>query len=65
MKNPPNIKKTLAGIPGRGAVIVKGIVGAVGYLLASLALVAVASSCTANALDCTAKPLPKECQDAL
>ncbi len=45
MKNPPNIKKTLAGIPGRGAVIVKGIVGAVGY---ALVLVAAVSSCTAT-----------------
>ncbi len=65
MKNPPNIKKTLAGIPGRGVAIVKGIVGAVGYLLASLALVAVVSSCSTGALDCTAKPMPKECQHAL
>lgn len=58
MKNPPNIKKTLAGIPGRGAVIVKGIVGAVGYLLASLVLVAAVSSCTATwePFDCNAQP---------
>lgn len=48
MKNPHNIKRTLAGIPGRGVAIVKGIVGAVGYALASLVLVAAVSSCAAT-----------------
>ncbi len=58
MKNPPNIKKTSAGIPGRGAVIVKQAARVVGYALASLVLVAAVSSCasTWEPFDCNAQP---------
>ena len=69
MKNPRNIKKTSAGNPGRVNQILRQTARGVAYLLASLALVAVVSSCAASvkthALDCTPKPLPKECRDAL
>lgn len=65
MKNPRNIKKTSAGNPGRVGQIVKQAARAVGYALASLVLVAAVSSCSTGALDCTAKPLPKECEHAL
>lgn len=46
--------------------ILKQVAHVVAYLLA---VVAVVSSCAASvkthALDCTPKPLPKECRDAL
>lgn len=48
--------------------ILKQTARVVAYLLASLAVVAVVSSCAASvkthALDCTPKPLPKECEHA-
>ena len=69
MKNPRNIKKTSAGNPGRVNQILRQTARAVVYLVASLTVVAVVSSCAASvkthALDCTPKPLPKECRDAL
>lgn len=69
MKNPRNIKKTSAGNPGRVNQILKQTARAVGYLVASLVLAGVVSSCAASVkthtLDCTPKPLPKECEHAL
>ena len=66
MKNPRNIKKTSAGNPGRVNQILRQTARGVAYLLA---VVAVVSSCAASvkthALDCTPKPLPKECEHAL
>lgn len=69
MKNPRNIKKTSAGNPGRVNQILRQTARAVVYLVLGLAAVAVVSSCAASvkthALDCTPKPLPKECEHAL
>lgn len=45
--------------------ILKQTARVVAYLLASLAVVAVVSSCQSSALNCNAKPLPEECRDAL
>ena len=60
MKNPRNIKKTSAGNPGRVNQILRQTARAVGYLLASLVLVAVVASChdwhRAHAFDCNAQP---------
>lgn len=56
MKNPHNIKKTLAGIPGRGAAIVEHLARAVAVIVLALAGVVVVASCTAHAFDCNAQP---------
>lgn len=58
MKNPRNIKKTSAGNPGRVNRILKQAARVVGYLLASLAMVAAVSSCAATwePFDCNAQP---------
>ncbi len=51
------------------ASILRQTARAVVYLVSALAVVAVVSSCAASVkthtLDCTPKPLPKECRDAL
>lgn len=65
MKNPRNIKKTSAGNPGRVNQILRQTARAVTYITLALGIGAVVSSCQSNALDCTPKPLPEECRDAL
>ncbi len=35
------------------------------YLASALAVVAVVTSCQSSALNCSSKPLPKECEHAL
>ena len=49
--------------------ILKQVAHVVGYLTLALGIGAVVASCAASvkthALDCTPKPLPKECRDAL
>lgn len=65
MTKPAASTKTQAGNPGRVNQILRQTARGVAYLLASVALVAVVSSCQSSALNCNARPLPKECEHAL
>lgn len=64
MTKPPYTKKAY---DGRLAVvrIVKQAARAVGYITLALGIGAGVNACKSVALDCTAKPLPKECEHAL
>lgn len=68
MTKPPYTKKAYDGRQ-KLASILRQTARAVLYLVSALAVVAVVSSCAASVkthtLDCTPKPLPKECEHAL
>lgn len=64
MTKPADIKKTPTGRL-QLASIVRKTASVVAYITLALGIGAVVASCQSNAINCNAKPLPKECQHAL
>ena len=64
MTKPPYTKKAYDGRL-QLASILRQTARVVAYITLALGIGAVVASCQSNALDCTPKPLPKECRDAL
>lgn len=64
MAKPADIKKTPTGRLKLGS-IVRKTARVVAYITLALGIGAGVNACKSVALDCTAKPLPKECQHAL
>ncbi len=65
MAKPDAHKKHTPGRSWNLSPIVKQAARVVGYITLAVAGVVVVASCADGALDCTAKPMPKECQHAL
>ena len=64
MTKPAASTKTQAGRL-QLASILKQVARVVAYITLALGIGAVVASCQSNALNCNAKPLPKECEHAL
>lgn len=64
MTKPPYTKKAYDGRQ-KLASILKQVARVVAYITLALGIGAVVASCQSSALNCNAKPLPKECEHAL
>lgn len=64
MTKPPYTKKAYDGRQ-KLASILRQTARAVAYITLALGIGAVVASCQSSALNCNARPLPKECEHAL
>lgn len=65
MTKPAAHKKHTTGRSWNLSPIVKQAARVVGYITLALGIGTTVASCQSNAINCNAKPLPKECEHAL